>query len=87
MKKVFAKGDQIRWNWMGRAVKGVVKQIYFKPVVKTFRGTVFKRNGTKEKPAYLVQSEAGSKVLKSHSELSTTRRSTQNKFSTSYLKI
>lgn len=75
MKKVFTKGDKIQWNWMGHAVKGVVKQIYFKPVVKTFRGTEFKRNGTKENPAYLVQSEAGSEVLKLHSELKISKSS------------
>ncbi len=54
---------------MGRVVKGSIKQIYFKPVAKTFRGTEFRRNGSKEKPAYLIKSEAGSEILKLHSEL------------------
>ncbi len=67
--KTFKVGDQIQWNWMGRAVKGIVKKIYFKPVTKTFRGTEFTRNGSPEKPAYLVKSDAGSEVLKSQSEL------------------
>ena len=67
--KVFKVGDQIQWSWMGRTVKGTVKKIYFKPVVKIFRGTEFRRKASEEKPAYLVKSDAGSEVLKSHTEL------------------
>ena len=68
--KAFKVGEKIKWKWMGRAVKGVVKQIYLKPVTKVFRGTEFTRNGSPEVPAYLVRSNAGSEILKSHSELS-----------------
>jgi hypothetical protein len=70
VSKPFKVGDKIKWLWMGRPVKGVVKKIYFKPVTKTFRGTEFKRNASEETPAYLVKSNAGSEVLKSHTELS-----------------
>ncbi len=66
----FRIGEKIKWRWMGRPVSGVVKKVYFKPVTKIFRGAEFKRNGSKEEPAYLVKSKAGSEVLKSHSELS-----------------
>jgi hypothetical protein len=68
-KKSFAIGAKVQWVWMGRPVKGTVKKIYFKPISKELRGHVFKRNGSEEKPAYLVKSEAGSDVLKSHTEL------------------
>jgi hypothetical protein len=68
--KPFKVGEKIKWLWMGRDVKGVIKKIYLKPVVRTFRGTEFRRNGSVEKPAYLIKSDAGSEVLKSHSELS-----------------
>ena len=69
-KKVFEVGSQVKWNWMGLVVKGSVKKVYYKPVEREFRGTTYKRNGSKEKPAYLVRSLAGHDVLKSHSELS-----------------
>ena len=70
IQKPFKVGDKIKWNWMGRAVSGVVKKVYLKPVSRIFRGTEFKRNGSTECPAYLVKSKAGSEVLKSHRELS-----------------
>ena len=71
--KHFKPGTEVQWNWMGRVVKGSVKQIYFRPIAKTFRETLFKRNGSPETPAYLVKSHAGSDVLKLHTELRATR--------------
>jgi len=58
--KAFDVGASVQWIWMGRPVKGIVRKIYFKPVSRTFRGHLLKRNGSSEKPAYLVKSEAGS---------------------------
>ncbi len=65
----FEIGTTVFWRWMGRKVQGQVKRIYVKPIERVFRGSVFKRNGSKDKPAYLVESVSGSEVLKSHSEL------------------
>jgi hypothetical protein len=62
-------GTKVQWIWMGRPVKGTIKNIYLKRVTKELRGHIFKRNGSPERPAYLVKSEAGSEVLKLHSEL------------------
>ena len=67
--KTFRIGAKVQWIWMGRPVKGSVQKIYFKPVSKQMRGHLFKRNGSPERPAYLVKSDAGSEVLKLHSEL------------------
>jgi len=69
--KPFRIGAKVQWNWMGLKVHGVVKKIFFKPVQKTIRGHLFRRNSSIEKPAYLVVSKAGNDVLKSHSELKT----------------
>lgn len=71
--KFFNPGELVQWNWMGRPVKGLIKKVYVKPIAREFRGTLFKRNGSPEKPAYLVRSQAGSDVLKSHSELTKAR--------------
>lgn len=68
-KKKITIGSKVQWNWMGHHVQGVVSQIFHKPVSKIYRGTEFKRNGSPKKPAYLVISKAGSRVLKSHTEL------------------
>ena len=69
MKKPFNVGAKVRWTWMGRPVYGDVKKIYFKPISKVFRGHLFKRNGSEDKPAYLIVTIAGNEVLKSQSEL------------------
>jgi hypothetical protein len=67
--KAFKVGAKIKWNWMGREVTGKVREIYFKTVKKTFRGHLFRRNGSSAMPAYLVESSSGNKVLKLHSEI------------------
>lgn len=67
--KAFKIGASVQWNWMGHVVQGSVKKVYFKPVTKMREGKPFTRNGSLEKPAYLVKSAAGSEVLKLHSEL------------------
>ena len=67
--KPFEIGASVQWNWMGRKVKGSIKKVYLKPVEKMCRDFLFKRNGSAEKPAYLVRSAAGNEVLKLHSEL------------------
>lgn len=61
--------DPVEWKWMGRSIKGVVKEIFFEPVTKTIKGKPITRKGSPEKPAYLVESEAGNEALKLESEL------------------
>lgn len=67
--KPFRLNQKVSWKWLGGSVEGKVREIYFEPVVKVLKGKAIKRNGSKEKPAYLVQSEAGNFALKLHSEL------------------
>ncbi len=66
-------GDDVQWNWMGHKIQGTVKKIYLKPVTQMRDGKPFTRNGSPEKPAYLVKSAAGSQILKLHSELKALR--------------
>lgn len=68
--KAFKKGARVQWKWLGRPILGVVKEIFTTSVEKVIKGKRIKRNGSKEKPAYLVESEAGNLALKLHSELS-----------------
>ncbi len=62
-------GTQVKWKWMGGVIRGTVKEIYFQAVTKVIKNKNIKRNGRKENPAYLVQSEAGNIALKLHTEL------------------
>jgi len=66
----FKKNSKITWNWAGGIIHGTVVEIYEGPIEKIIKGKKIKRNGSVEKPAYLVKSEAGNYALKLHTELS-----------------
>ncbi len=65
----FKKGSKVQWKWLGSVIRGSVEEIYEAPVVKVIKGKRIKRNGSPEKPAYLVRSEAGNLALKLQTEL------------------
>lgn len=65
----FKPNDEVQWKWLGRTVRGVIKEVYYKPVVKTIKSKKIKRNASESNPAYLVQSEAGNYALKLQTEL------------------
>ena len=67
--KPFEVGTKVSWKWAGGVVKGQVEEVHFAPIEKVIKGSRIKRNGTVEKPAYLVKSEAGNIALKLHSDL------------------
>lgn len=62
-------GDHVTWNWAGGVIKGQVEEVHFAPIEKTIKGSKIKRNGSVEKPAYVVKSESGNIALKLHTEL------------------
>lgn len=65
----FKKHSKVQWKWLGKAISGVVEEVFFESVTKTIKGKKITRNGSKEKPAYLVKSEAGNLALKLQTEL------------------
>ena len=67
--KNYLIGQKIIWKWMGRDILGEVVEFYFAPIELEIKGKLIKRNGSNEKPAYLVKSEAGNLALKLHTEL------------------
>ena len=62
-------GEKVTWKWAGGVVKGEVEEVHFCPIEKIIKGSRIKRNGSVEKPAYVVKSEAGNIALKLHTEL------------------
>lgn len=66
---MFKVGAKVRWKWLGRPIDGTVEEVHFGPVTKLIKGKSIKRNGSKDKPAFLVRSEAGNLALKLLSEL------------------
>ncbi len=67
--KPYKVGAPVQWKWVGGIVDGKVEEVFFGPVEKELKGKKIKRNGSVEKPAYLVKSEAGNLALKLHTEL------------------
>jgi hypothetical protein len=65
----FSVGAKIEWKWLGSVIDGVVEEVFLEPVVREIKGKKIKRNGSPDKPAYLVRSEAGNLALKLESEL------------------
>ena len=62
-------GDEVTWKWAGGVIKGQVEEIHFAPIEQIIKGSRIKRNGSVEKPAYVVRSAAGNIALKLHTEL------------------
>ncbi|QDK42660.1 DUF2945 domain-containing protein [Bacteriovorax stolpii] len=67
--KPYSVGDKVTWKWAGGTIKGQVEEVHFAPIEKIIKGSRIKRNGSVEKPAYQVKSEAGNIALKLHTEL------------------
>ncbi|WP_345785724.1 DUF2945 domain-containing protein [Pelagicoccus sp. SDUM812002] len=64
------KGTEVKWTWRDGTAKGKVRERFTSAVSRVFDGAKVKRKATRSKPAYLIQQEDGSRVLKSKSELS-----------------
>lgn len=67
--KNFSVGTKVKWKWAGGIVDGVVEEVYEGPVEREIKGSKIKRNGSVQKPAYLVRSTAGNLALKLQTEL------------------
>lgn len=65
----YSVGEEIFWKWMGAQVHGKVVEVFMAPVERVIKGKRIKRNGNVDKPAYLVESQAGNYALKLHTEL------------------
>jgi hypothetical protein len=69
MADTFNKGTEVEWNWGPGTATGTVVESYTERVEKTIAGSDITRNADDDNPAYLIEQDDGSQVLKSHSEL------------------
>jgi hypothetical protein len=53
----------------GGIIQGQIVEVHFALIEMIIKGSRIKRNGSVEKPAYLVKSVAGNIALKLHTEL------------------
>jgi|GEM_PF-1469930 Protein of unknown function (DUF2945). len=65
----FRKNSKVQWAWAGNSISGTVEEVFHDSITKTIKGKKITRHGSKEKPAYLVKSEAGNIALKLETEL------------------
>jgi len=72
-------GDNVSWNWGKSEAEDKIIKKYDQPVTKTIKGAKVKRNASKDKPAYEIEQEKSSKVLKSESEISPSQPSPEGR--------
>ncbi len=68
-QKQIRTGSPVSWDWGNGTAEGKVKEIYREEVTKEIKGNKVTRNGTQDNPAYLIEQEDDTKVLKLRSEL------------------
>lgn len=68
-QKQIRTGSPVSWDWGQGIAEGKVKEIHRESITKTIKGNEVTRNGTQENPAYLIEQEDGTEVLKLRSEL------------------
>ena len=69
IQNIMKKGDTVNWKWGASKAEGKIVKKHDEPVTKIIKGAKVKRNASKEEPAFEIEQEDGSKVLKSESEL------------------
>ena len=69
MSDSYKKGQTVKWSWGNGAAEGKVEERFDRRVQRTIKGSKVVKIGTSENPAYLIEQEDGTKVLKRGSEL------------------
>ncbi len=63
------KGTRLRWNWGSGDAEGKVSEVFREKVTRTIAGSEITKNGSDEQPAYLIEQDDGSRVLKLSTEV------------------
>ena len=68
-QKQIRTGSSVSWDWGKGTAEGKVQEIYREKITKKIKGNQITRNGSKDNPAYSIEQEDGTEVLKLRSEL------------------
>ena len=63
-------GTKVQWTHGGNSATGKVEEIFHEKVTRSCQGTDVTREASDDSPAYLIEQEDGSRVLKGQSEVS-----------------
>ena len=64
------KGSTVEWTWGSSTASGKVTEVHHDKVSRTTKGSEITRNGSDDDPAYVIEQEDGTVVLKLRSEVS-----------------
>ena len=65
-------GTEVSWKWGSSEASGKVTEIHREKVTRTTKGSEITRNGSEDDPAYVIEQEDGTTVLKLRSEVEPT---------------
>lgn len=63
------QGSEVSWKWGSSTASGTVKEVHRDTVTRQSKGESITRNGSDDNPAYVIEQEDGTTVLKLRSEL------------------
>jgi hypothetical protein len=63
------KGSRVRWTWGSSTAEGTVAEVHHERVTRTIKGSTVTRDASRDEPAYDIEQDDGSRVLKSRSEV------------------
>lgn len=67
--KHYAVNTEVEWEWGNGSATGNIREKFTNDVERTIKGSSVKREASDSDPAYLIEQDDGSKVLKSHCEI------------------
>jgi hypothetical protein len=66
----YREGTKVEWNWGNGTGTGKIVKKYTRKITLEISGTEVTRDASEDEPAYKIEQDDGSEVLKSGSELS-----------------
>lgn len=62
-------GSVVSWKWGSSRAQGKVVEVHHDDVSRTTKGATVKRKGSQDNPAYVIEQQDGTVVLKLQSEV------------------
>lgn len=62
-------GTTVTWKWGSSSASGKVTEVHHDKVTRTSKGSEITRDGSDDDPAYVIEQEDGTVVLKLRSEV------------------